>query len=128
MKYSIIVSKGNFSSIKDAAYGEKTISWADFSSDDCRACTECFAALDAKSVLSEKKGFDIEVYDITELPRRKVLSFSLAKSVRRKPLLNTTSNSRRLKGRRSIVFTVQKRILSISSLFTATTEKQLPMV
>ena len=69
MKYSIIVSKGNFSSIKDAAYGEKTISWADFSSDDCRACTECFAALDAKSVLTEKKGFDIEVYDITELPK-----------------------------------------------------------
>ncbi len=68
MKYSIIVSKGNFNTVKDAAYGEKTISWADFSSDDCRACTECFAATDAKNVLEAKKNFDIEVYDINELP------------------------------------------------------------
>ena len=68
MKYSIIVSKGNFKSVNDAAYGEKTISWSDFSSDDCRACTECFAATDAKNVLAAKKNFDIEVYDINELP------------------------------------------------------------
>ncbi len=69
MKYSIIVSKGNFKTIQDAAYGEKTISWADFSSDDCRACTECFAAVDAKNVLGVKKNLDIEVYDINELPK-----------------------------------------------------------
>ena len=68
MKYSIIVSKGNFKTVQDAAYGEKAISWNNFSSDECRACTECFAALDAKKVLSDKKNLDVGVYDIGELP------------------------------------------------------------
>jgi hypothetical protein len=69
MKYSIIVSKGNFKTVEEAAYGEKNISWEDFSSDECRACTECFAAIDAKNVLSDTKKFDVEVYDINELPK-----------------------------------------------------------
>lgn len=75
MKYSIIVSKGNFKTVKDAAFGEKAISWADFSSDDCRACSECFAALDAKAVLEAKKELDTEVYDINEFPEEGVLIF-----------------------------------------------------
>ena len=69
MKYSIVVSKGSFKTIEDAAYGEKTISWSDFSADDCRACTECFTALDAKKVLETKKNLDIEICDISELPK-----------------------------------------------------------
>lgn len=68
MKYSIIASKGSFNNILDAAYGENLISWEDFSADECRACTECFAAVDAKNVLSLKKNLDIAVYDISELP------------------------------------------------------------
>ncbi len=68
MKYSIIVSKGAFGTVEDAAYGEKTVSWENFSSDECRACTECFAAIDAKNVLSAKKNLDVEVYDLAEIP------------------------------------------------------------
>lgn len=66
MKYSIIVSRGNFKSVEAAAYGENSISWEDFSSDECRAVTECFAAIDAKNVLSQKKNLDVTVCDISE--------------------------------------------------------------
>lgn len=68
MTYKIIVSKGGFAAIEDAAYGEKSISWVDFSSDDCFACTECFCALDAKNTLVKMKNLDVEVCDIASLP------------------------------------------------------------
>jgi len=66
MKYTFFVSKGSFTSINDAAYGEKNISWTDFSADECRACTECFCAIDAKNVLKEKKNLDVSVFDIND--------------------------------------------------------------
>ncbi len=68
MTYKIIVSKGSFKTVEDAAYGEKTISWADSYADSCRACTECFSALDAKSIFEKYKNLDVEVCDISAIP------------------------------------------------------------
>ena len=76
MTYSIIVSKGAFKSVEEAAYGEKAISWADSSSDECRACTECFAAVDMRNILENKKGLDVKVYDIGDFPEKGVLIFA----------------------------------------------------
>lgn len=66
MTCKIIVSKGNFETVEKAAFGETTISWADSYSDDCRACTECFSALDAKDVFKNHKNLDVEVVDISD--------------------------------------------------------------
>jgi len=68
MTYKIVVSKGSFHSVEEAACGEKLISWADFSNEDCRACTECFAAVDAKAILEEKKNLKVELCDLNCLP------------------------------------------------------------
>ncbi len=66
MTYKIIVSKGAFSTVEEAAYGETKISWADSYADSCRACTECFCALDAKSVFETYKNVNVQVCDIAD--------------------------------------------------------------
>ena len=66
MTYKIIVSKGAFSTVEEAAYGETKISWADSYADSCRACTECFCALDAKSVFETYKNINVQVCDIAD--------------------------------------------------------------
>ena len=66
MTYKVIVYKGNFDSVEQAAYAEKSINWQNSKAEECNVCTECFAALDMVHILKNKKNALIEVAALGE--------------------------------------------------------------
>ena len=64
MTYKVIAYQDRFASVEVAANSEKDINWHRSDMEEQCACTECFAALDLKSVLKRKKNIDIEVGEL----------------------------------------------------------------
>jgi hypothetical protein len=68
---NIIVNKGAFNSVKDAAGGEELVNFFDDDPSDDRACTECFAATELAKFLPSAimiKADEIRFADIKKLP------------------------------------------------------------
>ncbi len=64
MKYKIVVSKGVFSSVFDAAFGEKNVDWTiRFGGTEC---IECFLATDFKKVMESVKNDVVQISDTEE--------------------------------------------------------------
>ncbi|MBR4058478.1 MAG: DUF4838 domain-containing protein [Lachnospiraceae bacterium] len=64
MTYKIIAYKDRFDTIEKAAHAEKEVNWKNSASEECKACTECFSALDLKRVLESKKGIAATVVEL----------------------------------------------------------------
>ena len=61
MLYKAFVYKDRFKTVEEAANAEKNINWNGSGMEEGQACTECFAALDLKSVLHKKKNVNMQV-------------------------------------------------------------------
>lgn len=57
-KVTIVVNRGPFDSIEEAACGEATVDFWDADRTDDRACTECFAAVELKRFLARVTALD----------------------------------------------------------------------
>lgn len=55
-RLTILVNKGNFPSVEEAAGGEESVNWWDADITDDDACTECFAARELKHFLTVCTG------------------------------------------------------------------------
>ncbi len=64
MTYKVAAYKSSFDTIKKAAGGEKNVSWKNPDSEECVACTECFAALDLAETLKRIKKIDINAIEL----------------------------------------------------------------
>ena len=63
MKYTVIVSKGNFSDTYTASKGEKEVNWRTL--DKAKECIECFLAYDFKENIENVKKDTVEICDIS---------------------------------------------------------------
>ncbi len=67
----ILVNKGYFASVEEAAKGEEKVDWWDADLSDDRACTECFAAMELSHFLvtcTQLSKNDIQFYSPDRLP------------------------------------------------------------
>jgi len=67
----ILVNKGPFAGVEQAAQGEEQVNWWDDNYSDDRACTECFAAVELAKFLprcTNLKASDIKIQAAEKLP------------------------------------------------------------
>jgi len=68
----ILVNKGSFATVEEAAQGEEQVNWWDDNYSDDRACTECFAAVELAKFLprcTNLKASDIKIQAAEEMPQ-----------------------------------------------------------
>ncbi len=66
MKYSIVVSRGRFASVEQAACAEREVDWWDDADPGAVPCTECWAAAELQKYLTALCGADARLVEAEE--------------------------------------------------------------
>ena len=64
MKYHVLVSKGMFANVSEAAFGEKKVDWK--TRTGAKECIECFLAYDLRENLEKIKNDAVEIFDVND--------------------------------------------------------------